>query len=203
MKCAFCGSNNSEGLAFCEECGKPLQSQNPEKLEEGVQKCPKCMSEIKPGVKFCQNCGYRVEFLEPISTPNPKTHKKDRRVRKKKDPNRKSFIRSNPYRAILLLLLLIVIGLGALFTWDMSRHSVNFYQADSMATGVVKAFFPYLSDVQPRKDEFKKNGQDVVSYNYLSQMDVALPDGTKAKTTAGVIININRTTGAIEIIQLP
>jgi class 3 adenylate cyclase/tetratricopeptide (TPR) repeat protein len=47
MKCPKCGSDNREGIRFCEECGAKLE------LE-----CPDCKAKIPLGKKFCGECGH-------------------------------------------------------------------------------------------------------------------------------------------------
>jgi class 3 adenylate cyclase len=46
MRCANCGSDNPEGMKFCEECGTKL-----------VRACPSCGREVRPTAKFCGECG--------------------------------------------------------------------------------------------------------------------------------------------------
>ena len=56
MKCPKCGSDNREGIRFCEECGAKLE------LE-----CPDCKAKIPLGKKFCGECGY--DLTKPVETP--------------------------------------------------------------------------------------------------------------------------------------
>ena len=46
MKCSKCGSDNRDGIRFCEECGDRLESE-----------CPDCKAKIPLGKKFCGECG--------------------------------------------------------------------------------------------------------------------------------------------------
>jgi double zinc ribbon protein len=46
MRCANCGFENPEGMAFCTECGTRLQ-----------QSCPSCGFENPAQAKFCGKCG--------------------------------------------------------------------------------------------------------------------------------------------------
>ncbi|MBI3301636.1 MAG: zinc ribbon domain-containing protein [Deltaproteobacteria bacterium] len=46
MRCARCGFENPEGLAFCTECGARLQNG-----------CPSCGFENALQAKFCGKCG--------------------------------------------------------------------------------------------------------------------------------------------------
>ncbi len=56
MKCQKCGSDNREGVKFCEECGAKLE------LE-----CPSCKAKIPLNKKFCGECGHKL--TEPSEAP--------------------------------------------------------------------------------------------------------------------------------------
>jgi len=57
MKCPKCGSDNREGIRFCEECGAKLEIE-----------CPDCKAKIPLGKKFCGECGYDLsKFSKPAS----------------------------------------------------------------------------------------------------------------------------------------
>jgi predicted amidophosphoribosyltransferase len=56
MKCPKCGSDNREGIRFCEECGAKLE------LE-----CPDCKAKIPLGKKFCGECGH--DLTKPVKAP--------------------------------------------------------------------------------------------------------------------------------------
>ena len=56
MKCPKCGSDNREGIRFCEECGAKLE------LE-----CPDCKAKIPLGKKFCGECGH--DLTRPVKPP--------------------------------------------------------------------------------------------------------------------------------------
>ena len=56
MKCQKCGSDNREGVKFCEECGAKLESE-----------CPACKAKLPLGKKFCGECGHTLK--EPTDTP--------------------------------------------------------------------------------------------------------------------------------------
>ncbi|NNL75091.1 MAG: AAA family ATPase, partial [Desulfobacterales bacterium] len=49
MKCPQCGSENREGVKFCEECGEKIEIT-----------CPKCGTKTTPGKKFCGECGHKL-----------------------------------------------------------------------------------------------------------------------------------------------
>ena len=61
MKCQKCGSDNREGVRYCEECGAKLE------LE-----CPDCKAKIPLGKKFCGECGY--DFSKPAKPTSPEAH---------------------------------------------------------------------------------------------------------------------------------
>src|SRR5260370_27376008 len=46
MRCANCGTENPQGLKFCNQCGSPLKA-----------RCAKCGFDNAPGAKFCGECG--------------------------------------------------------------------------------------------------------------------------------------------------
>src|SRR4029453_4390302 len=50
MRCANCGFENSEGMAFCTGCGTRLQ-----------RSCSSCRFENTPQAKFCGKCGTALE----------------------------------------------------------------------------------------------------------------------------------------------
>src|SRR5262249_18428012 len=46
MRCTTCGTENAEGLRFCNQCGTMLRA-----------RCPKCGFDNSPGSRFCGQCG--------------------------------------------------------------------------------------------------------------------------------------------------
>ncbi|MBV8362845.1 MAG: zinc ribbon domain-containing protein, partial [Deltaproteobacteria bacterium] len=46
MRCSNCGSDNPEGLKFCNQCGAALNA-----------RCSQCGFDNVPGARFCGNCG--------------------------------------------------------------------------------------------------------------------------------------------------
>ncbi len=46
MVCSSCGTPNSEGARFCNQCGNPL-----------ALACPSCGHPYRPGARFCEQCG--------------------------------------------------------------------------------------------------------------------------------------------------
>ena len=56
MKCHKCGSDNRDGVKFCEECGAKLE-----------RECPSCKAKLPLDKKFCGECGYALK--EPAETP--------------------------------------------------------------------------------------------------------------------------------------
>jgi len=67
MKCQKCGSDNREGVKFCEECGAKLE------LE-----CPACKAKLPIGKKFCGECGY--DLGKSTDTAAFKENEQDTRI---------------------------------------------------------------------------------------------------------------------------
>lgn len=67
-RCAGCGAEVNNDMAFCPKCGAPMaanepkQEQNEEQLQEEPAHClcPGCQKEIEPGSAFCPFCGIRL-----------------------------------------------------------------------------------------------------------------------------------------------
>jgi len=51
LTCPSCGTNNMEGVKFCQECGSKL----------GTMKCSGCGSELSIGTRYCGECGKKQE----------------------------------------------------------------------------------------------------------------------------------------------
>jgi len=60
MRCSQCGSDNREGIKFCEECG--------EKME---MTCPACGAKTVMGKKFCGECGHKLVKAEHKAAEEP------------------------------------------------------------------------------------------------------------------------------------
>jgi len=54
--CPKCGFQNPSTAKFCNNCGAPLQPQQPAQVAATVN-CPKCGTTNAAGAKFCVNCG--------------------------------------------------------------------------------------------------------------------------------------------------
>jgi class 3 adenylate cyclase/predicted ATPase len=54
MQCPSCGSENLQGLKFCEECGTRL-----------LRVCPSCGQQVRPTAKFCGECGTTLTQPRP------------------------------------------------------------------------------------------------------------------------------------------
>jgi predicted ATPase/class 3 adenylate cyclase len=54
MRCSNCGSENSAGKKFCEDCGAPLENC-----------CRRCGAEITVGKRFCRGCGAPLDAIGP------------------------------------------------------------------------------------------------------------------------------------------
>jgi ribosomal protein L40E len=48
--CPSCGTRNSGGTKFCQECGARLSA----------QKCARCGAALPPGARFCGECGTKM-----------------------------------------------------------------------------------------------------------------------------------------------
>ena len=57
--CPSCGTTNSEGTKFCQNCGNKLETPTP--TEPVKRFCVACGTEVTPGVKFCPQCGQKME----------------------------------------------------------------------------------------------------------------------------------------------
>lgn len=55
--CLSCGTANSAGVKFCQNCGTKLEAP----AEPQERKCPGCGATVASGVKFCSDCGQRME----------------------------------------------------------------------------------------------------------------------------------------------
>jgi Double zinc ribbon len=60
MHCPSCGSESSEGLKFCNECGTPLR-----------MRCAQCGFANQPQAKFCGECGAALSPRVCVSTAPP------------------------------------------------------------------------------------------------------------------------------------
>ena len=62
MICPNCGTELSEGDAFCYACGYKIQTKN---TFEG-ERCPSCGQSVESGDEFCATCGTKLHTEEPI-----------------------------------------------------------------------------------------------------------------------------------------
>jgi formate dehydrogenase maturation protein FdhE len=49
-RCPSCGTQNPEGVKFCQDCGSPLGA-------AGMRHCSACGAQLAPGTRFCGACG--------------------------------------------------------------------------------------------------------------------------------------------------
>ena len=56
MHCIHRGTENPEGLKFCNQCGPPLKS---------MGRCAKSGVDNAPGARFCEECGGGLERGDP------------------------------------------------------------------------------------------------------------------------------------------
>jgi hypothetical protein len=60
MRCTSCGTENAEGLKFCNQCGTVLKA-----------RCAKCGFDNSPGSRFCGQCGVALAPSGAASTKAP------------------------------------------------------------------------------------------------------------------------------------
>lgn len=68
--CPECGSHQSTGPPFCDQCGAPLSEQpaaSPDAPQESV--CSACGAQLEPGNNFCDMCGTSVKESAPKPPP--------------------------------------------------------------------------------------------------------------------------------------
>ncbi|HET6862599.1 MAG TPA: SPFH domain-containing protein [Pyrinomonadaceae bacterium] len=81
ISCPKCGSQNTPGAKFCNECGAKIEASSStvpcvkcgSPLQAGTkfcnecgakqekQTCPNCKADVAPGAKFCNDCGQKIE----------------------------------------------------------------------------------------------------------------------------------------------
>ncbi len=61
MKCSNCGTENREGVGFCEECGNQIQAVSSENRIGNA--CPTCGHVNRSGIRFCEECGVDLSTL--------------------------------------------------------------------------------------------------------------------------------------------
>ena len=68
QRCPNCGTEVSNGSAFCSACGASLPKVQPPE-PAGFVKCPHCGASVKSGMRFCTSCG---KPMEAAASPAPK-----------------------------------------------------------------------------------------------------------------------------------
>ncbi|WP_125139934.1 zinc ribbon domain-containing protein [Clostridium transplantifaecale] len=56
MICPYCNNMMPDDSVFCSECGKRLQQEVTELVQDNIILCPVCGSENQKGSNFCTNC---------------------------------------------------------------------------------------------------------------------------------------------------
>lgn len=64
--CDKCGTEMTQGTAFCVECGNPLPVSTPKHVF-----CARCGAQIVPGSRFCMNCGTPAPEFQPEPQVEP------------------------------------------------------------------------------------------------------------------------------------
>ncbi len=67
MQCTSCGSDNREGVLFCENCGAKLE-----------RACAACGAALSPDARFCGACGHSVEADAPTPAPALQSERPER-----------------------------------------------------------------------------------------------------------------------------
>ncbi|MFQ5953607.1 MAG: AAA family ATPase [Kiloniellales bacterium] len=69
MRCISCGSENREGVQFCENCGAKME-----------RACPACGTVVSPEARFCGACGHRIaqDAATPAQSPALKSERPER-----------------------------------------------------------------------------------------------------------------------------
>src|SRR6266478_6552947 len=55
MRCSSCGSDNPDGLKFCNQCGTAFKA-----------RCSRCGFDNAPGARFCGECGVPLTAAAPV-----------------------------------------------------------------------------------------------------------------------------------------
>ncbi|HKA54855.1 MAG TPA: zinc ribbon domain-containing protein [Candidatus Binatia bacterium] len=74
MHCAGCGSENPDGLKFCNECGTALK-----------RRCGQCAFENAPQAKFCGECGTALGAVGEAPAAKSRTRHGPTSVRNKEE----------------------------------------------------------------------------------------------------------------------
>lgn len=84
MRCPNCGTDNIDGAAFCDNCGKPLPAASASVMPTtpasplqatmpagaaGAILCPNCGTPAMPGEIFCSNCGTALPAAAAVPAP--------------------------------------------------------------------------------------------------------------------------------------
>jgi uncharacterized membrane protein YvbJ len=202
-KCPKCGSLNRAAVSFCENCGAALKI--PPVIKAGFKVCQKCGAENPPNVSFCEDCGASLEVVKAA----PKITAKKLPARKKIFVSLETFtqnlrgaIIANSYRAAFYALASICVILLAFTLFNSLFYSVTKGEARKVAQMTVQSLYPELQDVKPHIDSYSQNGQKYTAFTYTKNFSGQTVDDVQVEFSAGVVININRTSGEFEIMHI-
>ena len=225
-KCPQCGALNRAAVSFCEDCGAALKTPKIIKIE--VKICQKCNSENRPDISFCEDCGSSlkgvktterlpagicghcgkknrvgVTFCEycglPMGVPSRKKIFSPIIAFTK---NLRGAIHANSYRAAFYALASICVILLAFTLFNSLFYSVTKGEAKKIAQVTVQSLYPELQDVKPYINSYSQNNQKYTAFTYTKNFSGQTTDGVQVEFSSGVVININRTSGELEIMHI-
>jgi len=190
--CQKCGAENRPDVSFCEDCGSSLKGVKAvERLPAGV--CGHCGKENRLGVTFCEYCGLpmgapaRKKIFAPIIAFTRKLQ---------------GAIHTNPYRAAFYGLASICVILLAFTLFNSLFYSVTKGEARKIAQVTVQSLYPELQDVKPFINSYSETNQKYTAFTYTKNFSGQTADGVQVEFSAGVVVNINRTSGELEIMHI-
>lgn len=196
-KCPQCGAENRSNVSFCEDCGATLEVSKAvpkitaKRLTAGV--CGHCGKKNRIGVTFCEYCGNplgmpaRKKIFAPIIAFTRKLQ---------------GAIQSNPYRTAFYGLASICVILLAFTFFNSLFYSVTKGEARKIAQVTVQSLYPELQDVKPFINSYSENNQKYTAFTYTKNFSGQTADGVQVEFSAGVVVNINRTSGELEIMHI-
>jgi len=196
MYCSNCGTKLDEGARFCGECGSPVIVQEAveqeiveatEALDNPIKTCRKCSFEIEDGARFCGECGTTVNEVDNIPGDSarqtmeiPATqpvniqyiHKDDlqHNVQEDSKKEKKSKREKENYIPLIIALVVVIIGCGAVLWYTFSKTSEPVYIE-----------LPDISSIEPAEngEAVEEDGGNVENGESLDESN-----GTESVTSA-------------------